>query len=59
VDVEISEGGRRLLATKLQRIDRNQIRELLSDAQLEPTDEWVAAFDRRVEAIVRRAPCPS
>ena len=59
VDVEISEGGRRLLAAKLQKITRNQIRELLSDAQLEPIDAWVAAFDRRLDAIARRAPCPS
>jgi hypothetical protein len=59
VDAEISEGGRRLLAAKLQKITRNQVRDLLSDAQLEPIDEWVAAFDRRVDAIARRAPCPS
>jgi hypothetical protein len=58
-DVSVSEEGRRLLADRLLRLDAKQIRALLTNARFDDVDRWVAAFERRVDAIARRPPCPS
>jgi hypothetical protein len=59
VDVTISEQGRQLLADRLLQLGESRTREILSAAGFEPLDEWVAAFNRRVETIARHQPCPS
>ena len=58
-DVQISEAGRRLLATKLLKLGESGARAIFSAAEFEDVEEWVAAFNRRVDAIARHAPCPS
>lgn len=57
-DVRISEGGRRLLADRLRRLDRDRIRTLFNDARFDHVDAWVSAFTRRVGQIADRPPCP-
>ena len=58
-DVSVSEEGRRLLADRLLKLTRPQLTALFTNARFDDVDRWVAAFDRRVDAIARRPPCPS
>jgi hypothetical protein len=58
-DVRISEEGRRLLADRLLKLTKPQMQAILNDARFENVDGWVAAFERRIDAIARRPPCPS
>ena len=58
-DVRISEEGRRVLAQRLSQLTREHIQALFTAARFNDVDRWVAAFERRAGAIVRRPPCPS
>jgi hypothetical protein len=58
-DVRISEEGRRLLASRLLALTRPQVTALFAGAQFHDVERWVAAFERRVDAIARRPPCPT
>jgi hypothetical protein len=67
-DVAISEEGRRLLASRLSRLDEADVRKLVVSSRLcafdgsEATDEevqgWVDAFMGKVREISDRGPCP-
>jgi hypothetical protein len=59
VDVEITDGGRRLLADRLTRLSTSQIETLFSEARF-PGDpgEWVSAFQQKVRGIAERPTCP-
>jgi hypothetical protein len=57
-DTGISEEGRRLLASRLVRLTRPQVTALFADAGFDQVADWVAAFERRVDAIAHRPPCP-
>jgi hypothetical protein len=67
-DVSISEGGRRLLASRLSRLTEAHVRDLIAAARFAEFDgseaepgeiaEWVDVFMRRVREITERAPCP-
>jgi hypothetical protein len=58
-DVRISEEGRRLLSDRLAKVTRPQLAALFTTARFKDVDSWVAAFERRVDAIAHRPPCPS
>jgi hypothetical protein len=68
VDVEISEGGRKLLAAGLTQLRDSQIRDLFDAAGIaqytrgtaadRDPDRWVGAFRAKVREIAERAPCP-
>ena len=58
-DVAISEGGRRLLADRLQQLSAKQIETLFTAAGLEDVPAWTAAFQDRVRQIVERPACPA
>jgi hypothetical protein len=58
-DVSISEEGRRLLSNRLLQFSTQQMRTLFANARFDDVDRWVAAFERRVDAIAHRPPCPS
>jgi hypothetical protein len=57
-DVAISEGGRRLLADRLQQLSAKQTETLFTAAGLEDVPAWTAAFQNRVRQIVERPACP-
>ena len=58
-EVSVSEEGRRLLADRLLKLTTPQLTAFFTSARFDDVDRWVAAFDRRVDAIARRPPCPS
>ena len=68
-DVVISEEGRQFLADRLRRLSRAQVAALFRAARIEDfeaadpagrqVDQWVAAFEDKVAAIVDHAPCPA
>jgi hypothetical protein len=58
-DIAISEEGRRLLADRLTKLTASQLTALFTNARFYDVDRWVAAFERRVDAIAHRPPCPS
>jgi hypothetical protein len=58
-DARISEGGRRLLAVRLQRLSTARIRSIFEYARFSDVDGWVSAFDRRVAEIARHPACPA
>jgi hypothetical protein len=58
-DVTISEEGRRVLADRLTKLSDAQVKALFSEARFENVDGWAASFERRVNAIAHRPPCPS
>ncbi len=58
-DVAISEDGRRLLADRLQQLSAQQIATLFTAAGLEDVPAWTAAFQNRVQQIVKRPACPA
>jgi hypothetical protein len=58
-DVEISEGGRRLLADRLRHLSRAHVKTLFTSAGFENVAEWTAAFQDRVRQIVDRPACPA
>jgi hypothetical protein len=67
-DVSISEAGRRLLATRLSRLDEGDVRKLVVGSRLaafdgsEATEDevkgWIDAFMAKIREISDRAPCP-
>jgi hypothetical protein len=67
-DVAISEAGRRLLATRLSRLDEADVRKLVVGSRLsafdgsEATEDevrgWIDAFMGKVREISDRGPCP-
>ena len=69
VDVEISEGGRQLLASELTSLRDEQIRDLFDAAGFarysrgpavnRDLEAWVAAFKAKVAEIDDRPPCPT
>ena len=58
-EVRVSEEGRRLLSDRLARLTASQLTALFTEARFDDVDRWVAAFERRVEAIAHRPPCPA
>jgi hypothetical protein len=58
VDVRISEAGRVLLSERLRRLDTAQVDALFRNARFENVAGWVGAFERRVDQIANRPPCP-
>jgi len=58
-DIAISEEGRRLLADRLTKLTTSQLTALFTNARFDDVGRWVAAFERRVDAIAHRPPCPS
>lgn len=68
-DVRISEEGRAFLARRLETLSREQVRALFMGAKIElfaskdaasrDVERWVDAFMQKVDAIVRRPPCPA
>jgi hypothetical protein len=58
-DARVSEEGRRLLADRLLKLTTPQLTAFFTSARFDDVDRWVAAFDRRVDAIARRPPCPA
>jgi hypothetical protein len=67
VPVDISEGGRQLLAGRLRQLDARQIAELFEAARFPDAgsggdagvEAWVALFLERVSRLADRPPCPS
>lgn len=63
VPVQISEAGRRFLATALRDLSRSQIEGLFRGARFAPRygsiDEWTDAFEARVAQIADGAACPA
>ena len=57
-DVEISEGGRRLLGERMRQISAEQISALFAAAGVENVPEWTAAFQDKVRQIAARPSCP-
>lgn len=57
-DVQISEGGRRLLGDRLKQLTPAQIESLFKAAALDDVPRWVAAFHDKVQQISNRKPCP-
>jgi hypothetical protein len=57
-DTQISEAGRKLLASRLSQLSEQQIRSLFTAAGITRVDEWVAAFQGKVREIADRNPCP-
>ena len=68
-DLEISEEGRAFLADLLRQLSTGQIRALFAGARVSAfphasaagrdIDNWVKAFEAKVDAIVNRPACPS
>lgn len=58
-DIQISEGGRKLLADRLRQLSPKQIETLFTAAGLEDAAEWTAAFQDRVRQIADRPACPA
>jgi len=58
-NVSVSEEGRRILADRLIKLTASQLTALFTNARFDDVDGWVAAFERRVDAIAHRPPCPS
>ena len=56
-DVDISEGGRRMLADRLRQLSGRQIETLFTAAGFEDVPAWISAFEDRVRQIVDRPPC--
>jgi hypothetical protein len=56
-DVQISEGGRKLLADRLRQLSSTQIETLFTAGGLEDVPAWTAAFQDRVRQIVERPAC--
>ena len=67
-DVSISEAGRRLLSTRLSRLDEADVRKLVVGSRLsafdgsEATEDevrgWIDTFMEKVREISDRGPCP-
>ena len=57
-EVRISEAGRRLLAERFLGIGTDDVRALFTNARFDNVDGWIAAFERRVDEIAHRPPCP-
>lgn len=58
-DITVSEEGRRLLSDRLTKLTTSQLTTLFANARFDNVDRWVAAFERRVDAIAHRPPCPT
>jgi hypothetical protein len=58
-DARISEGGRRVLADRLQQLSSSRIRSIFEDARFPDVDGWVSAFEHRVAEVGRRPACPA
>jgi hypothetical protein len=58
-DVRVSEEGRRLFSNRLARLTPSHLTALFFNAHFDDVDRWVAAFERRADAIAHRPPCPS
>jgi hypothetical protein len=58
-NIEISEGGRRLLGERLRQLSVPQIETLFTTAGFEDVPQWTAVFQDKVRQIVSRAPCPT
>jgi hypothetical protein len=68
-EATISEGGRRLLAERLGRLQEQQVRDLFEGARFadfegaRPASRdiglWVRAFQEKVRQIASGAPCPA
>jgi hypothetical protein len=70
VDAEISEAGRRVLATRLRALSTRQIEELFAGAAFPGVGDeangeasaevaaWVRALQNKIQQIVDRPPCP-
>lgn len=58
-DVSVSEEGRRALSYRLTKLTASQLTALFTNARFDDVDGWVAAFERRADAIAHRPPCPS
>ena len=69
VDVDLTEGGRKLLASELRHMRDGQVRDLFAGADFahygrgpdanRDLDGWVGAFKAKVAEIADRPPCPS
>ena len=66
--IQISEGGRALLADKLTQLSESQLRAMFESARFPdpstgetPGDitAWVRTFQEKVRQIAQRPPCPS
>ena len=57
-EVQVTEGGRRLLGERLKQLSPAQITALFTAAQLDNVPAWVAAFQDKVRQIADRRPCP-
>jgi hypothetical protein len=58
-DIDISEGGRRLLGDRLRQLSAKQIDALFTAGGFEDVPAWTAAFQDRVRQIVERPACPA
>jgi len=69
VDVDLTEGGRKLLASELTQMRDGQVRDLFATADFahygrgpdanRDLDGWVGAFKAKVAEIADRPPCPT
>jgi hypothetical protein len=69
VDVDLTEGGRKLLASELTQMREGQVRDLFDGADFErygrgpdanrDLDGWVGAFKAKVAEIADGPPCPT
>jgi len=69
VDVDLTEGGRNLLASRMRQLRDAQVRDLFDAAGFaqyargpdsnRDLDGWVGAFKAKVAAIADRPPCPT
>lgn len=57
-DVQIVEGGRRLLGDRLKQLTPAQIESLVNVAKFEDVPAWVATFQDKIQQISDRRPCP-
>lgn len=58
-DVQISDRGRRLLADRLVRLSARQIETLFVEGRFAgDIEQWVTTFQRKVNEIAVRPPCP-
>jgi hypothetical protein len=57
-DVQISEGGRRLLGDRLKQLSASQIEALFRVAGLDDVPRWVSAFQDKVRQVSDRKSCP-
>jgi hypothetical protein len=56
--LEITEGGRALLATRLRLLSDQQIEDLFTGARFPEPAEWATVFRDKVAQIADRPPCP-